>query len=568
MDVSQADPRSGLLRASLERFQRQASLKFDLPLAEMDAAQVDITTFMNTRLQELSSGTELPELINEAARLMCRHNNRIWELAQDPDLDLSGVSSRVLIGLYARQPIEVDLFPGILEGLAGNLGLSPAGTVNPPRSTQEGMMRRWAIALRQAAYDPSGTGQGSASSTTPLGLHLNYNMEFRSRRVGDIPLAFTSPLLPSFPVLEKPRPREPPPPPAAQQPEVADSPRSPSPDEEDEADTQPHRQKMKVQFPFQKRKAIGPQGTLSKESTGGLSVSPHKDDESVVTVSDDGSDPDGASTSNGGTVPTSSRKRRQEGEPSEAPPMKKPADGGETAPEQEQNLPADTTEAILIPKRNELYGKDYPHVQEVRARLLSLAPDVTPTDAQINASPRFALRPAAINKEAPDIVTDYWMPYLKKNNQLADCPPEEFNATDGWVPLYTPEKLEEHLPAALSAFGSAKPPHLTAVVPPNFPLGIDKEFMLTSFHVRGCLRRASLMVNGKRRQIAFCPYCGVTNENAETGLNHVRKHLDVMLVCGGCHTKSVCLGQALQKHMKDNCPAILAILGKTRGRRK
>ena len=568
MDVSPADPRSGLLRASLERFQRQASLKFDLPLAKMDAAQVDITTFMNTRLQELSSQTELPELINEATRLMCRHNARMWELVQDPDLDLSGVSSRVLIGLYARQPLEVDLFPGILEGLAGNLGLSLAGTVNPPRSTWEGMMRCWATALRQAAYDPSGTGQGSASSTTPLGLNLNYDLEFRSRRVGDIPPVLTSPSLPSFPILEKPRPREPLPPPAAQQPEVADSPWSPSPDEEDEADTKPHQQKMKVQFPFQKRKAVGPQGTPSKESTGGLCISPHKDDESVVTVSNDGSDPDGASTSTGRSVPTASRKRHQEDEPSDATPTEKPADGGETAPEQEQNLPADTTEAILIPIRNELYGKDYPHVQEVRARLLGLAPGVTPTDAQINASPRFALRPAAIDKEAPDIVMDYWMPYLEKNNWLADCHPEEFNATDCWVPLYTPEKLEEHLPAALSAFGPAKPPRLTAVVPPNFPLGIDKEFMLTSFHVRGCLRRASLMVNGKRRQVAFCPYCGITNENAETGLNHVRKHLDVMLVCGGCHTKSVCLGQALQKHMKDNCPAVLAILGKTRGHRK
>ena len=197
MDVSPADPRSALLRASLERFRRQASLKFDLPLAKMEAAEVDITTFMNNRLQELSSRMEVPELIKEATRLMCRHNNRIWELVQDPDLDLSGVSSRVIIGLLARQPIEADLFPGILEGLAGNLGLSPAGTVDPPHSRQE-------------AYDPSGTGQGSASSTTPLGLHLNYDMEFRSRRVGDIPPVLTSPLLPSFLILEKPRPREPP----------------------------------------------------------------------------------------------------------------------------------------------------------------------------------------------------------------------------------------------------------------------------------------------------------------------------------------------------------------------
>ena len=195
-------------------------------------------------------------------------------------------------------------------------------------------------------------------------------------------------------------------------------------------------------------------------------------------------------------------------------------------------------------------------------------PDVTPTDAQNNASTRFALRSVAVERDAPDIITDHWIPYLEENDRLADCPPEEFNTTEGWVPLYTPEKLEEHLPAALSAFGSAKPPHLTAVVPPNFPLGMDKEFMLTSFHLKACLRRTSLTISGKRRQVAFCPYCGVTNDNAETGLNHVRKHLDVMLVCGGCHTKSVCLGQALQKHMKDNFPAVLAILGKTRGGRR
>ena len=568
MDVPQADPRLALLEASLKRFRRQASLKFDLPLAEMDAAAVDITAFMNARLQELSSQSELPDLIGEAATLMDRHNNRVWELVQNPDLGLSDVYSRVLVRLLAQQPIEADLFPGILEGLAGNLGLSPAGTVNPPRSRQEGVMRRWATALRQAAYDPSDTGQGSASSTTPLGLHLDYSMEFQSRRVGDIPPALTSSLLPSFPFLEKPRPGEPPSPPAAQQPEETDSPQSSLPDEEGKVDIQPHRQKMLVQFPFQKRKAAGPRGTPSKESTGRFGISSDKEDDSVITVSDDGSDPNGASTSTGRTVPTSRRKRSREGGPSDAPPTKKPADRDETAPQQEQSLPAETMEAVLIATRNELYGKDYPPVQEVWARLLGLDPDVTPTDAQINASPRFALRSAAVERDAPDIVTDHWMPYLEENDRLADCPPEEFNATEGWVPLYTPEKLEEHLPAALSAFGSAKPPRLTVVVPPNFPLSMDKEFMLTSFHLRACLRRTSLTISGKRRQVAFCPYCGVTNDNAETGLNHIRKHLDMMLVCGGCHTKSVCLGQALQKHMKDNCPAVLAILGKTRGGRR
>ena len=135
----------------------------------MDAAAVDITAFMNARLQELSSRSELPDLIGEAATLMDRHNNRVWELVRNPDLGLSDVYSRVLVGLLARQPIEADLFPGILEGLAGNLGLSPAGTVNPPRSRQEGMMRQWATALRQAAYDPSDTDRDPPQARLPWG---------------------------------------------------------------------------------------------------------------------------------------------------------------------------------------------------------------------------------------------------------------------------------------------------------------------------------------------------------------------------------------------------------------
>ena len=98
MGITPADPRSDLLRASLERFRRQASLKFDLPLVEMEAAGGDITTFMNTRLQELSSQMELPELINETARLMGQQNNRVWELVQDPDLALSGRPVQLLRG--------------------------------------------------------------------------------------------------------------------------------------------------------------------------------------------------------------------------------------------------------------------------------------------------------------------------------------------------------------------------------------------------------------------------------------------------------------------------------------
>ena len=120
----------------------------------------------------------------------------------------------------------------------------------------------------------------------------------------------------------------------------------------------------------------------------------------------------------------------------------------------------------------------------------------------------------------------------------------------------------------MSAYGPAKAPGLTAVVPPNLVLGTDREFLLTNFHHRDCLKRQSLTISGKHKQVAFCPYCRVLNENSETALGHVRKHLDLMLICSSCQTKSFQHGQALQKHMKDNCPAVLAILGKTRGGRR
>ena len=103
-----------------------------------------------------------------------------------------------------------------------------------------------------------------------------------------------------------------------------------------------------------------------------------------VTVSDDGSDTEGASASTGRL--TSSRKRKHEGSAANEPPAKSPADGEETPPPQEQNQSMEMTEAILLRARNELYAKDHRRAKAVQARLLGLDPAVAPTEAQINAS--------------------------------------------------------------------------------------------------------------------------------------------------------------------------------------
>ena len=146
--------------------------------------------------------------------------------------------------------------------------------------------------------------------------------------------------------------------------------------------------------------------------------------------------------------------------------------------------------------------------------------------------------------------------------------PDQFMAVEDWVPLYTLKGLEKHLPAALSAFASTEPPSLTAVVPPQICMGMDREFFLTNFHWHECLVRQSITIGRKHRQLAFCPYCGVVNENSETTLSHMRKHLDLLFVCGGCYAKSFPHGQDLNKHMRTMCHATSAIREKARAPRK
>ena len=175
---------------------------------------------------------------------------------------------------------------------------------------------------------------------------------------------------------------------------------------------------------------------------------------------------------------------------------------------------------------------------------------------------------AASELEPPEVVADHWLPILWEQGYLVECHPDKFTAAEDWVPLYTPEDLEKHLLVALSAFGSTEPPSLTAIVPPQICVGTDREFLLTNFHWHECLVRQSITIGRKCRQLAFCPYCGVVNENSETALSHVRKHLDLLFVCGGCYAKSFPHGQALNKHMRTMCHTTSATREKARAPRK
>ena len=211
---------------------------------------------------------------------------------------------------------------------------------------------------------------------------------------------------------------------------------------------------------------------------------------------------------------------------------------------------------------------DHDWVQWVRCGLLGLETGATPSKEDIDTSEHFVPQAAALELEPPEVITDHWLPILWKQGLLAECHPDQFTAAADWVPLYTPDDLEKHLLVALSTFVNAGPPSLTAVVHPEFHVGTDREFLLTNFHQHECLVRQSISIGGRCRQLAFCPYCGVINENSETALSHVRKHLNLLFVCGGCYFKSFSHGLALNKHMRTQCHSVLAIREKTRASRR
>ena len=217
----------------------------------------------------------------------------------------------------------------------------------------------------------------------------------------------------------------------------------------------------------------------------------------------------------------------------------------ESPPPCEAALLRGMSEKDILPKRYEVFTSDYDWVQSIRGSLLGLEAGALPSRRDIDNSNRFVPRTVASKSDLPEVITEHWLPILRREGLLVECLPDQFTAPVDWIPLYTRESLQKYLPAALSAFPSQGAPSLIAVAPPEFCIGTDKEFLLCNFHHHQCLMRQSFNLEGRCRQLAFCPYCRVINENSDTALSHVRKHLDLQFVCGGCYSRSFLNGLAL-----------------------
>ena len=221
--------------------------------------------------------------------------------------------------------------------------------------------------------------------------------------------------------------------------------------------------------------------------------------------------------------------------------------------------PTGPSEAALKTARFELYSKDLPEVKEVRAKILGLEEGEEATQEDFDSLPDFQLRWAADETCQPKVIGEHWIDYLEREGHLAQCKPNDLKFGDEWLPLYTRAGVTKQISSLSTLLYAQGDSPLIAVVPPDLPFQYEWEYVIHQLHKAECLSRMSVYFDdNQRKQIAFCPYCGVMNENSNTAYSHARKRLGITFLCGGCYGKLYKVPQHLFNHIKSCCPCIMS----------
>ena len=226
--------------------------------------------------------------------------------------------------------------------------------------------------------------------------------------------------------------------------------------------------------------------------------------------------------------------------------------------EAETTASTEPSEAALRKARFELYEKDLLEVQEVRARILSLDKLDKVTQEVLDSSSTFHLRRAADETRPPMVIGAHWIDHLDKDGCIAKCKPHNFKFEDEWLPLYTRAGVTRHVSGLSSLLNTQGDSPLIAVIPPDMSFQSEREYVIHQLHEDDCLSRVTVYYGeNQRKQIVFCLYCGVMNENTVTAYSHARKHLGITFLCGCCYGKLYKVPQHLSQHMKSCHPCLM-----------
>ena len=446
----------------------------------------------------------------------------------------------------------------------GRLGITAHGEKNPPTSAKEGAARLWAFAVlnavqkmekRQVRLETSG------SSGMPSRLHLNYEEDFLNCRSHQVPGVFTDPLF--LPNMVNSVYKLVIPPVLSGAPPFAAAPDHPtiSPESGDDRDSTvppslspstvcaPTAEKSKPGLPTTPIQVISESDTESDKTENlehevdlsySIPVFPPKSDHALRKQTHSKTD--------------SARDSKDSAPSPKRATIKKETEVDDNKSSSSAGLSNET----LCDHRFMVYGRDSVAVNKVRARIIRLEAKMRSSQQDIDSSPIFALRRAADESRPPSIIGEHWVPYLKQKGHLTDCKPKDFSYKDGWLPLYTRADLTKHLSGLESLLNKDKASPLIAVILPEMDFQYEREYVIDKLHKSESLNWISISYDtNQRKQIAFCPYCGVMNENTATALSHVRKHLGIAFLCGGCYCKIYKKPQFLYNHMLSCRPTVI-----------
>ena len=368
---------------ALRQFRAASQLRVALPLTQLDEAREELETFIQFHLEELRSPPETRNLIGELSSRIKDHRGRVRELLCSEPLRHPEVAPLILVGLATDRPIESNFFPSLLEGLLGSLGMAAPGESNPPISSQEGAGCAWSTAVHGAI---SRTEQKEVEAPEVVGLPPNLDLQYKGSLLDKqrhlIPPIFSDPLfLPNMTkavfrvakplVVSKVLP-------AARSHEVSSAPPQPG-------GGGPKQQVLKSEEPIPSTS----QFTLEVQEQISEASSTDSDGANEPLL---GKEPPRrslkvrlplkllkhghqatASGSKDGVTPSKVRK---------GPEADEAGVGTLTGP----------SEAALQKARFELFQKDFPEVQEVRARILELKEGEVITQQVLDSSPAFHLR--------------------------------------------------------------------------------------------------------------------------------------------------------------------------------
>ena len=411
------------------------------------------------------------------------HRGRVRQLLCSEPLRHPEVVPLVLVGLAVDRPLESNFFPGLLEGLLGSLGITASGEGNPPTSSREGASHAWSTAMHEAISQiEQKEVEAPGAVGLPPGLDLHYEEDFLEKRRHQVPPIFSDPLfIPNMakavfkvvkpPVVLKALP-------SASSREVPSTPHQP-----EDGGPELEVSKLGESTPSTSQ----PSQQVREQISGASDTDSGKADEPIP-------EEEQSRQSLKVKLPLGLLKRSHKAMTSGSKDGATPSKVWKEmeAEEAEASTLTEPSEAALRKAHFELYKKDLPEVQEVRAQILGLDEGEEVTQEALDSSPAFHLRWVADETCLPTVIGAHWIDHLDNEGRIAKCKPHNFKFEDEWLPLYTRAGVTRHVSGLSSLLNTQGDSPLIAVIPPDMLFQSEREYVIHQLHKADCLSRVTV----------------------------------------------------------------------------